>query len=241
MNSSDFSFFAKDKSYQVNSAVDNLKMNILTASFKFDPRSYIEDGLYRRRVTMGKSYFTVEGSFSYSNPGFLRSEADFRKFDLTFGGTISSFGSTKLDAKIYGCYTDGDLPYQLLYSIPGNFDLAFKNSSFRTLNINEVLSDRVLSLNLEYNFRDELFKIAGIPGVQNWGIQLTTFVNAFYSNPSQSIKQNPLFKSKDYLLPFYEAGFSIGHVLVPIQFEFAWKLNHRDANNFRFGLNAFVF
>lgn len=241
VNRSDFSFFAKDKSYQVNSAVDDLKMNIITASFKLDPRKYVEDGLYRRRVTMGKFYFTLLGSISYSSPDFLKSEADFKKYELTFFSSINSFGSTKLDLKLYGSYNDGDMPYQLLYSMPGNFDLAFKNFSFRTLKVNEVLSDRVLSLNLEYNFRDELLKIAGIPGVQDWGIQLTTFINAFYSKPGSSTKLNPLFKSAEYLLPFYEAGFSIGHVLVPIQIEFAWKLNHRDGNNFRVGLNAFVF
>jgi hypothetical protein len=241
LNRSEFSFFARDKIYKINNLINNLKMNIIKASFKIDPRNYVEDGLYRRRVTMGDSYFTLQGSFSYSDPGFLKSGADFKKYDLTFFSSINSFGSTKLDLKLYGCYSDGNLPYQLLYSLPGNFDLAFKSFSFRTLNVTEVLSDRVLSLNLEYNIRDELFKIAGIPGLRDWGIQLTTFVNTFYSNPSQSTKQNPLFKSKEYLLPFYEVGFSIGHVLVPIQAEFAWKLNHRDGNNFRAGLNAFVF
>jgi hypothetical protein len=45
-------------------------------------------------------------------------------------------------------------------------------------------------------------------------------------------------KSKNYLLPFYETGFSIGHVLVPIQFEFAWKLNYLNGNNFRIGVNT---
>lgn len=241
VNRSDFSFFAKEKSYHVNSPINDLKLNILTASFKIDPRYYIEDGLFRRRISMGKSYFTLEGSFSYSNSGFLKSEANFRKYELTFNSVINSFGSTRLDLKLYGFYTDGILPFQLLYSAPGNFDLAFKSFSFRTLKLNEVLSDRALSLNAEYNFRDDLFKLLKIPGLKDWGIQLTTFLNVLYSNPSTKAQANPLYNSKVYLNPFYEAGFSLGHILIPLQIELAWKLNHRDENNFRVGVNTIIF
>ncbi|MCK7523153.1 MAG: DUF5686 family protein [Ignavibacteriales bacterium] len=133
INLSDFSFFAKDKSYKTNSPIDDLKLNSVTASFRIDPRNYIEDGLYRRRVSMGKSYFTLEGSMMYSNSGFIKSDADFTKYDLTFLGTINSFRSSRLDFKFYGFYNNGKLPFQLYYSAPGNFDLASKSFSFRTL------------------------------------------------------------------------------------------------------------
>lgn len=240
INNSDFSFFSKDKAYKTNSLIDDVKLNALTVSFKVDPRDYIEDGFYRRRVNMGKSYFTFEGSLMYSNSSFLNSDVDFKKYDVTFYGIINSFRSSRLDLKLNGFYNSGNLPFQLFYSVPGNLDLASKSFSFRTLKVNEVLSDRAVSLYLEYNFRDELFKLLGIPGLKDWGIQLNTFLNALYSNPSDDARRNPLLKSKSYLLPFYEAGFSIGHVLVPIQIEFAWKLNHRDGNNFRVGLNTFI-
>ena len=118
--------------------------------------------------------------------------------------------------------------------------MASKGFSFRTLQINEVISDRAFSLNLEYNFRDELFKLLRIPGLKDWGIQLNTFFNALYTNPSGDAKLNPLLTSKHYLHPFYETGFSIGHVLIPLQIEFAWKLNYLDENNFRIGVNTFI-
>lgn len=241
INNSDFSFFAKDKSYHLNSPVDNVKINAITAIFRIDPRDYIEDGFYRRRVGLGKTYFTLEGSLMYSNPNFLKSDVDFKRYDLTLFGTINSFKSTRLDIKLYGFYNNGKLPYQLFYSVPGNLDFASKSFSFRTLQVNEIISDRGVSLNLEYNFRDELFKLMGIPGLKDWGIQLNTFLNVLHSNPSDDAKLNTLLKSKSYLLLFYETGFSIGHVLIPIQIEFAWKLNHRDGNNFRIGLNTFIF
>lgn len=240
VNNSDFSFFSKEKSYRLNSPIDNLKVNSIAANFRIDPRDYIEDGFYRRRVSLGKTYFTLEGSIMYSNPEFLNSDADFRKYDLTLFGTINLFKSTRLDLKFYGFYNNGRLPYQLFYSVPGNLNFASKSFSFRTLQVNEVLSDRALSLNLEYNFRDELFKLLGIPGLKDWEIQLNTFFNVLYSNPSTEARLNLLLASKNFLRPFYETGFSISHVLVPIQIEFAWKLNYLDGNNFRIGLNTFI-
>jgi len=240
VNNSDFSFFAKDKMYRANKTIDNVKVNAITATFKIDFRDYIEDRFYRRRVNTGKTFFTLEGSMMYSNSGFLKSDVDFNKYDFTFYGTINSFRTARFDYKLYGFYNNGKLPFQLYYAVPGNFDLASKNFSFRTLQVNEVISDRAVSLNLEYNFRDELFKLLGIPGLKDWGIQLNTFLNIMYSNPSDDAKFNTLLQSKSYLLPFYETGFSIGHVLVPIQIEFAWKLNYLDENNFRIGINTFI-
>ena len=180
-----FHFLRRIKATKRTVPLTILKLNSITASFRIDPRDYIEDGIFRRRVGMGKSYFTLEGSMMYSNSGFIKSDADFTKYDLTFLGTINSFRSSRLDFKFYGFYNNGKLPFQLYYSVPGNFDLASKSFSFRTLQVNEVLSDRALTLNLEYNFRDELFKLLGIPGLKDWGIQLNTFFNALYSNPSR--------------------------------------------------------
>jgi hypothetical protein len=239
-NNSDFSFFQKEKEYHTNREIDNVKVNAITATFKIDPRDYIEDGFYRRRVNMGKSFFTLEGSIMYSDSDFLKSDADFKKYDMSFYGVINSFRTSRFNYKLYGFYGSGKLPFQLFYSAPGNIDYASKSFSFRTLRVNEALTDRAISLYVEYNLQDELFKLLEIPGLKDWGIQLNTFLNVLYSNPSAEAKLNPLLQPKSYLLPFYETGFSIGHVLVPIQLEFAWKLNYLNGNNFRIGLNTFI-
>jgi hypothetical protein len=41
--------------------------------------------------------------------------------------------------------------------------------------------------------------------------------------------------------PFYEIGFGIGQGIIPLQLEFAWKLNYRGNNNFVVSLNTFAF
>lgn len=235
VNNSDYSFFNKDKTYKTSRHVDELHLSILTTSFKIDPRDYIEDGLYRRRVNIRNAFYTLEGSWKHSNSNFLKSDVDFNKYDLTFFGAANSFGSSTLNLKLYWFYSSGRLPFQLYHAVPGNFDLTSKNFSFRTLNVNEVLLDRGVTLNFEYNFRDELFKLLGIPGLKNLGIQMNAFFNLLYSNPSNTAKPK-----QSYSHPFYETGFAVGHLLVPLQLEFGWKLNYLDGNKFRIGLNTII-
>lgn len=241
VNRSDFSFFAKEKKYRTNKSIDNLRYNSISASFRFDPRDYVEDGFYRRRIDFSGSYFTLDGSFTYSGKDFLKSETDFKKYEITLRGTLSSFYSTRFEYKVYGTYNSGNLPVQLFHAVPGNIDLVSKNFTFRTLGYNDIITDRAVSIYTEYNFRDLIFRYLGIPGIKDWEIQLKVFANALYSNPSRKHSLYSEFNLTEYLKPFYETGFSIGHILIPLQFEFAWKLNYRDGNNFRFGINTFAF
>ncbi|QQS36003.1 MAG: carboxypeptidase-like regulatory domain-containing protein [Ignavibacteriales bacterium] len=241
VNNSDFSFFAKDRSYRQNPVINETKINALTAGFFLDFRKYIEDGLYRRRASFNKSYMTFDGGITYSDKSLLKSSLNFKTYSLGTFVNLNVFNSSVLNIRANGIYNDGTLPYQMLYSLPGNIDITSRNYSFRTLEVNEILGERVFTAFIEHNLRDELFRWMGIPGLKSWEIQLNTFLNIAYSDiktPTESIQPH---KANTFTHPFYEAGFGLGHVLLPIRVEFAWKLNHRGENNFRVGLSSFVF
>ena len=235
------SIFSSSKQYKVNPPIYETRINSFTAGFRLDFRDFIEDGQFRRRTTLGKSYIIFSGDVTYSDPAILNSGERFTKYELSTFGRINSFRSTYLNFRIYGMYNKGKLPYQMMYALPGDINLVAHSYTFRTLEYNEVTGDRVVTLNLDYNFRSELFRLLHIPGLENWDIQLNTFFNAAYSDVSPetaSILPNPIntFKS-----PFYEIGFGLAHALIPVKIEFGWKLNHRGQNNFRVGFNMFVF
>jgi hypothetical protein len=75
----------------------------------------------------------------------------------------------------------------------------------------------------------------------DWEIQLNTFFNSALSNVGIKTQDYIPFQANVFKHLFCEAGFGIGHVLLPIQLEFAWKLNYRGKNNFRISLNSFIF
>ena len=237
----DFSLFNRDKKFDSNPPVFNTKLNALTGGFKLDFRNYIEDGFFRRRISLGNSFIIFKGNITYSNKKFLKSNLDFTKYEFTTTGRVNTFNTASLEFKVYGMYNNGALPFQLLYGSPGNIDALYQNNSFRVLNVNEIFGDRVLNIFLEHNFGDELFRLLKIPGLKDWGILLSSFLDMGISEISERSKSILVHPIKTFNRPFYEAGFGIGHVLVPFKIEFAWRLNYLDKNNFRIGLNTYLF
>ncbi|MFZ1518954.1 MAG: DUF5686 family protein [Ignavibacteriaceae bacterium] len=236
-NTTDFSFFNKDKSYRPNPKIYETKTNSVNVGFDIDFRKYIEDGYFRRRTSLGRSFILFSGDVTYSNPDFLNSGLKFTTYELSTRVFLKTFKSASLNLFMYAKSTDGATPYQDLYALPGNIDIVFNSHTFRTLNVNEIIGDRILTLNFTHDFRDELFRLANIPGLKNWEIMLSLIFNAAITdvtNETSNILTNPV---KTFKHPFYELGFGVGQGLLPFKLEFMWKLNYRNENNFRIGLN----
>ena len=138
-------------------------------------------------------------------------------------------------------YNNGALPYQDMYALPGNINLLSKSFSFRTLKINEIFGERVATLNLEYNFRDELFKLLSVPGFKDWEITLNVFFNSAITEIGEESAALLPVEIKTFNKPFYEIGFGLGQGIIPLQLEFAWKLNYLGSNNFVISINTFAF
>ncbi len=241
VTNSDFSFFNRDKLYPSNQEITETRINALVAGFKLDFRNYIEDGYFRRRTSEGKSYIILRGNIEWSGKKFLHSGTDYTSYRLTANGSIRTFSSLNLAMRLTGLYNRGNLPYQSLYTLPGNIDMLFNNFSFRTLNLNEIFGSRILTINLEHNFGDLLFRTLQIPGLMDWDIQLTTFLNTAVSDIGKETSVNLPVSVKTFPHPFYEAGFGLWQILLPLRIEFAWKLNYRGDNNFRVGINTLIF
>lgn len=240
-NNSDFSFFHKDKSYSPNSPVLEGKTNSVNIGFDIDFRDYIEDGFFRRRTSLGRSYTLFSLNVTLSNKNLFNSDFDYLKHEFLSRTFLRSFNSTTATIKVYGTYSNGSVPYQDLYAVPGNISSFSSPLTFRTLGLNEILGDKVVTLNAEYNLRDELFRLLSIPVIKNLEILLTVFFNAAYGDISAKSKEILVNPVKTFKHPFYEIGFSLGQGLLPLSIEFGWKLNYRDGNNFRISLNSVLF
>jgi len=240
-NNTDFSFFKKDKEYPINPNIYEATINALTAGFKLDFRNYIEDGYFRRRVLTTSSFTTFEGDVTYSNNDWLNSDLNFTTYRLYVSNFTRTFRSSFMNVKLFGMYNDGALPYQDMYALPGNINLLSKSFTFRTLKVNEIFGERVATLNLEYNFRDEIFKLLKVPGFKDWEITLNVFFNSAITEIGDESAALLPVEIKTFDKPFYEIGFGLGQGIIPFQLEFAWKLNYRGSNNFVISLNTFAF
>jgi len=106
--------------------------------------------------------------------------------------------------------------------------------------VGEEFGDRVLTINVEHNFRDELFRISGIPVLRDLELQVRTFINAAWTGLSVSSAKILPVAYRGSMKPLYEAGFSLGHVLFPLSIEFTWRLTDRETKGFAVGVNAFL-
>lgn len=240
INNSDFSFFFKDRKYNPNMRVFETKVNALKANFVIDFRKFIEDGYYRRRVSQGKSFVLLKGDAIISSSNILNSNSDFKLFKLNLNGTLNTFKSASLNFDINSIFGQGAVPFQMLHALPGNINAAAKNFSFRTLRIGEVFGDKIWSLNLEHEFNDELFIMSGLPLIKDLQLMLNVHAGAAWVDLSkESLKILPI-DYRAFNKPLIEAGFSIGQILMPISFDFTWKVTHRGKNNFVFGINTLL-
>lgn len=235
------SVFKTSRQYRANPPVYETRINAFTAGFRLDFRDYIEDGQFRRRTSFGKSYVIFSGDVTYSNRDILNSGESFTKYELAAFGRINSFNSTSLSYRLYGMYNNGYLPLQFMYALPADINLMSHSFTFRTLDYNEITGDRVVTLNLDYNFGTEIFRFLNVPGFKDWDITMNAFFDAAYSDISPKAASILPFPVNTFNSTFYEIGFGLAHALIPVRIEFAWKLNHRGENNFKVGFNMAMF
>lgn len=233
---SDYAVFAKNKSFRPNFPVRDVNINSLKFGFDIDFRNYIEDGMYRRRILGGGGYITLGGDVTVSNNSLLATDLSYKNYEMRINGSLNTLGSGSLGFRVFGFYADNAIPIQHYHSLPGNIELTGRDYSFRTLNVNEITADRGITIMLNHNLRDELFRSLGFAFLTKIDVQLNHYFNMSWTSVSAESKTYNGGAFTEFKKPFIETGFGIGHALFPFTFEFSWKLTHRGNNNFRFGI-----
>ncbi|MDP4174043.1 MAG: DUF5686 family protein [Bacteroidota bacterium] len=237
---SDYSFFAKSRHYRDNPPIYETKINEINFGFNLDFRNFIEDGYFRRRVSEGKAYILLGGGVNISSKKAIGSLLDYVMYNADIQGTLGTFRAASLNYRLHSVYSDGPVPFQMQYALAGNISATGKNYTFRTVGISEVFADKVIAINIEHNFRDELFRLSRIPILKDMELQLNTFFDAAWTNMSAKSKEIIPIRYITMNKPLLEAGFNIGHVLFPFSLELAWRLTHRENNAFVIGINTFI-
>lgn len=242
-HNSDFSFFNKKKSYNINQSIYETRINAITTSFQIDFRKFIEDGYFRRKINTEPGYIIFSGNLLFSNSSVLKSKLDFSQYRITINGSVLLFASASSRFSLLGISSSNAVPFQMLYSLPGNIESASQTFTMRTLGTSEVFGDKSIYLSVENNLNDELFRLLGLKFLIDLQMNLSVHFNAAMitiSNKSKNIlPQNFINNSLiEFKKPFAEIGFGIGQQLFPLRIEFTWKLNYLGKNNFVIGINT---
>ncbi len=238
VNHSDFSFFHKDRKYDPNAPIYDTKLNLLQLELELDLRDYIEDGYFRRRIN-NTAFPLISAGVIKSDKDIMHSGMDFASYYGSISGGFGTFKSADLSYKISGTYSDDGMPVQMMQAVPGNLKGLGKNNTFRTVKLGEFFGDQTLFVNVEHDFKDELFRF--IPGVKSLNLQFSAYTNLAWADISDKSERYLTVESKTLRSPLIEVGFGLGHYLVPVQFDFTWRITHKGEKNFAVTVNSFIF
>lgn len=236
----DFSFFKRDRAFLDNPPIAEGKTNLIGLQFSFDFRDYIEDGYFRRRTSFGRDYFLFSLGIKYSNNSFINSDFNFKQFEFFYQTLIRTFRYSSLSMRVFGGISDGNVPIQQMYALPGNPSYISSSNTFRTLRSREIYGDRVIYFNLEHDFRDEFFRALNLDFLTKFDLQVNTFLNGGWVDIKSNLIDYSYYSVEKLKLPLFEIGFALKKGLIPFQIDFAWKLTNRNGNNFRISLNSLL-
>ena len=222
----------------VNPPIYEARLNTVRFGVDFDFRDIVSENYLRKRVSGGNAFVNFGAGVMFCDPKLLKASIGFVSYDFNILGEINTFNSASMGFKITGVYSNGPVPFQMQYALPGNIAATGRSYTFRSVGISNMFGDQALTLNLEHNFREETARIIPIRFLKN--LRLITFFNAAWknmSNKSAAIMPVPYATLRN---PLYETGFSIGYSAIPASVEFAWRLNHIDRTAFRIGINTSI-
>ena len=222
----------------VNPAIYDTHLNTITFGINFDFRDNVIQNNLRRRDSFGRSFISFGTGILISDPKYLGSDIGFISYNANILGEINTFGTSSIGFSINGIYSNGPVPFQMQYALPGNINATGRSYTFRTLGIGNMFGDQVLTLSLEYNFRREIYRLISIPILQS--LSLNSFFNAALKNISDKSAAIMPITFSVLTRPLFETGFSIGYASLPVSLEFAWRLTHVDRSAFRVGFNTSI-
>jgi hypothetical protein len=237
VTNTDFSIFKKDQKFRDNPAINNSFQRLVGFSFVLDPNIYklIDLGEGEESKYTETQFPVLNLGFSYSSKK-LKSTYEYRKYTASIEGENNLTGFLNIRYRLGAVIFSGEVPFQSLGYFNSTTSVLDKDYSFRTMDYQEYLGDKIYYFNFENNFKNIFWSKAPIIGKLN----LIGFFSAGKSEISASNLQ--LAASKNFSVTkdiFMEAGFGISGILDIMRCDFAWRLNnHVPGRNFRFSVTG---
>jgi len=230
-----FSIFKKDRKFRDNPRINDAFQRLVGFSLLLDPNKYklidFGDGLVSRYTeTQFPELFL---GFDYSSKK-LNSTYEYRKYFAQVEGENNIANFFNIKYKLGAVIFSGDVPFQSLAYFNSTSSALGKDFSFRTMDYQEYLGDKIYYFNFENNFKNIFW--SRVPIINKFS--LIGFFNAGKSEISNS--NLLLSSSKNFDVTknvFLEAGFGISGILDFLRVDFAWRLNNRIlGKNFRLSI-----
>lgn len=246
-----FRVFYKDE--METSAKTNTDFALLnwTQSFRINPQ--INDGKLKsigfqlalnytpeRRISNFGMFFQGEYSDNKLNSNF-----NFKQIYGEMNLRTSTLPLWKLDLKITGAYSDGDVPTQRFFSNESSIANIVAGGALRGAKVKEFYGDRFACVSIEHNFGEIFPGMLRIPNIASFGIELITYGNFAWTDFSagalKMIKdQEMLTKTTTYTNDkyYYEAGIGLNKLLLFFRFDITARISQYSMPRFMLNISG---
>ena len=237
VTNTDFSIFKKEQKFRNNPAINNSFQRLIGFSLMLDPNIYkiIDLGEGDESKYTETQFPVLNLGFSYSSKK-LKSTYEYRKYTASIEGENNLTSYLNIRYRLGAVIFSGEVPFQSLGYFNSTTSVLDKDFSFRTMDYQEYLGDKIYYFNFENNFKNIFWAKAPVIGKLN-------LIGLFSAGKSEISPSNlQVAASKNFSLTrgvFMETGFGISGILDILRCDFVWRLNNRiPGRNFRFSVTG---
>ncbi|MFD1062217.1 DUF5686 family protein [Winogradskyella litorisediminis] len=210
-------------------------------------------GYYPNRQMTG---FGVERKFKNDNfssiflqvsrgdEGFLNSDFDYTKLQLSYFQPWQLGGLGRLTTSIEAGKTFGEVPLALLSVVPGNQSYFSIYNTFPQLDFYEFVTDTYTSMHVEHNFNGRIF--SRIPFLKKYNLRAILGVRGVWGELSDENRmlsmtgnpvETPLIAPNSRI--YYEYSFGVANIFKILRIDFNFRGNYLDVPEARpFGVTG---
>ncbi|MCX6148868.1 MAG: DUF5686 family protein [Candidatus Kapabacteria bacterium] len=151
----------------------------------------------------------------------------------------------KLDVKLTGGYSEGNVPIQRFFSTESSVANIVAGGALRGAKVKEFYGDRFACVSFEHNFGEVFPGMLRIPNIASFGIELIAFGNIAWTDFSNGamnmIKQQELLtKTTTYSLDryYYETGIGLNKLLLFFRFDITARISQYSVPRFMLNISG---
>ncbi len=238
IKNSDWSIFRHDRDYRNNPAIHEGTIRSLNVALRLDTRDYIDNAGELTRMGGGPGYHFLAVGAEVSEPKLITSDFTYKQYSVSLNGSFDLGRLGQTNYGLFGGLSSGSVPTQRIFNFIGSIPYLSSQWKFRTLGFREFSGDRIATLFVEHNFRDQIFRWLDIPLLKSSGWGLVFFGAAGWSDITDKSLALQTVPTQTAKTPFYEIGFGINQIFLLFRIDFAWRINHyREGKNFSVGVS----
>lgn len=182
-----------------------------------------------KRTSLGSDFPVYQISLTKGLDGFLKGSYNYTRIGIRIAHRLNTFPYGFLDYAFEGGWSDGTVPYPMLFVHRGNESWRYDYTAFNLMNHYEFYTDRYLSATVVHHLDGWLWRRIPLLRKLDWRELISAKVlwgHLDKNNRNLMMPPSPVSFIKDH--PYVEAGTGLENVLRFFRVDMLWRITYRQ-------------